>query len=293
MNPTNDIDFGDFGLFPTASFISSFILQDIDVNCFAYGATRKAGLPSLSEEKEGDNCKTLFDEKAFLTNPEEWLLQADYAASRESEFKKKKSSELELVKRVLVKVLPEIDEIRIRQIPRSGFRSIVPIADYRQSAKDKLKKPGYFWLAYDWDNLFFACEVCNRRNKKTLFPLREDKNRCISYAGDLNQEEPLFINPEIENPEDFISFRGEIVFAIDGNLRGKITIEGAGLDRVELEGNRKTTLEKIKRLYEIANATPELPQSKEAIEYLYNECASETHEYSSMIKAALAAEFRF
>ena len=167
-----------------------------------------------------------------------------------------------------------------------------PKAGYRQSAKHKIKKPGYFWLAYEWENLFFACDICNRSFKKNLFPLLKDGNRCVSKA-DTNREEPLFINPETENPEDYISFRGEIVFAIDGNLRGQTTIEGAGLDRVELESNRKTTLEKLRLIYKIANATPELPESKEATNYLYNECAAETHEYSSMVKAALAAEFEF
>ena len=46
-------------------------------------------------------------------------------------------------------------------------------------------------------------------------------------------ENPLFINPETENPEDFISFRGEIPFAVDGNFRGKTTIESTGIDRVK------------------------------------------------------------
>ena len=34
-------------------------------------------------------------------------------------------------------------------------------------------KPGYFWLAYTWDNLFLACWLCNSVHKRTLFPLRK------------------------------------------------------------------------------------------------------------------------
>jgi hypothetical protein len=184
-------------------------------------------------------------------------------------------------------------ESKVTHISSGDVEHFRPKGGYRQSAKHKLQKPGYFWLAYEWRNLFFVCELCNRRFKKNLFPLLKATNRCVSHKNDTILEEPLFINPENENPEDYISFRGEIVFAVNGNLRGKTTIEGAGLDRVELESNRKTTLEKIKRIYEIANATPELPQSKEALSYLYNECTSEIHEYSSMIKAALATEFKF
>ena len=184
-------------------------------------------------------------------------------------------------------------ESKVTHISSGDVEHFRPKGGYRQSVKDKLQKPGYFWLAYEWDNLFFVCELCNRRFKKNLFPLLKSENRCTSHKIGTSQEEPLFINPETENPQGFISFRGEIVFAIDGNLRGKTTIEGAGLDRVELESKRKTTLEIIKRLYEIANLTPELPQSIEAMNYLHNECASETYEYSSMIKAALAVEFKF
>ncbi len=184
-------------------------------------------------------------------------------------------------------------ESKVTHISSGDVEHFRPKAGFRQSAKEKLQKPGYFWLAYEWTNLFFVCELCNRRFKKNLFPLLKAENRVKSREADLSHEEPLFINPAEENPEDFISFRGEIVFAIDGNVRGKITIEGAGLDRVDLESNRKTCLEKIKRIYEIAKASPKLPESKEALDYLQNECASEKHEYSSMIKAALAVEFKF
>ena len=184
-------------------------------------------------------------------------------------------------------------ESKVTHISAGDVEHFRPKGGYRQSVSHKLQKPGYFWLAYDWKNLFFVCELCNRRFKKTLFPLFKPENRCVSHKTDTSQEEPLFINPETENPEGFISFRGEIVFAIDGNLRGKITIEGAGLDRIELESNRKTKLKIIKRLYQIAKAAPELPESQEAMNYLQKECTSETYEYSSMIKAALATNFEF
>ena len=184
-------------------------------------------------------------------------------------------------------------ESKVTHISSGDVEHFRPKGGYRQSAKDTLQKPGYFWLAYDWENLFFVCELCNRRFKKNLFPLLRSENRIKSYKINLSQEEPLFINPEIENPEDFISFRGEIVFAIDGNLRGKTTIEGAGLDRVELESNRKTVLEKIRLIYNLANNNPPSPLRDEAIVCLQEEFTSETHEYSSMIKAALVVKFKF
>jgi 5-methylcytosine-specific restriction endonuclease McrA len=33
---------------------------------------------------------------------------------------------------------------------------------------------GYWWLAWRWDNLLFACAVCNRSWTKDWFPLEDD-----------------------------------------------------------------------------------------------------------------------
>src|SRR5437016_1604606 len=38
-----------------------------------------------------------------------------------------------------------------------------PKAGYKQRDSDELKRPGYYWLAYDWSNLFYSCQLCNQR----------------------------------------------------------------------------------------------------------------------------------
>jgi len=30
--------------------------------------------------------------------------------------------------------------------------------------------PGYWWLAYEWSNLYFSCKPCNENAKKNRFP---------------------------------------------------------------------------------------------------------------------------
>ncbi|MEO8073482.1 MAG: hypothetical protein ABI686_09560, partial [Acidobacteriota bacterium] len=163
----------------------------------------------------------------------------------------------------------------------------------RQIADEKeMKVPGYYWLAYDWKNLFLACQLCNQRFKKNLFPLEDKNERAISHESDLTKENPLFINTETEDPEDFISFRGEIAFSIDGNLRGETTIEATGINRDELKEMRLATLKKLKKIYVLANLHPQIPESKEAIKFL-EECATDTHEYASAVRANLENEFRF
>ena len=167
-----------------------------------------------------------------------------------------------------------------------------PKTAYQQKKGEKLVKPAYYWLAFEWKNLFFSCEVCNRSHKKNLFPLQNPTNRATSHNNDINQEELLFIHPENDNPEAFISFRGVIIFSIDGNQRGIETIKGTGLDRIELEEKRRRHLELLQSLYEVANANPELPTSKRAMEKL-KKCASKESEFSSMVKAALTDEFKY
>src|SRR5580700_3071287 len=47
-----------------------------------------------------------------------------------------------------------------------------PKAGYHSERKERLKKPGYYWLGYEWSNLFFVCSVCNSKmHKGNLFPL--------------------------------------------------------------------------------------------------------------------------
>lgn len=81
------------------------------------------------------------------------------------------------------------------------------IEHFRPKAKVK-ENPnhlGYWWLAYDWDNLLLSCKQCNQ-HKSTKFPLKNESKRAFSENNDLRKEEPILINPLTENPEDFIYY---------------------------------------------------------------------------------------
>src|ERR1700722_2357164 len=49
---------------------------------------------------------------------------------------------------------------------------VIPKAYSQQSRGAPKIYPGYYWLAYEWDNLFLSCSFCNSRNKRNLFPLK-------------------------------------------------------------------------------------------------------------------------
>jgi predicted ATP-binding protein involved in virulence len=55
---------------------------------------------------------SLFEDGYPLINAEEWLLQADYAASKESPNQKEAISRLNKIKDVLIKMLPDVRDIR-------------------------------------------------------------------------------------------------------------------------------------------------------------------------------------
>ncbi len=106
--------------------------------------------------------------------------------------------------------------------------------------------PGYYWLAYVWENLLVSCEVCNSR-KGTLFPLVDESRRARSHHDPIDGEAPVFVEPASEDPADHIRFRrAEVLHLTD---RGRRTITGLGLGRNELEEARAEHLRQFERLY--------------------------------------------
>lgn len=80
-------------------------------------------------------------------------------------------------------------------------------------------KNHYYWLGAEWTNLFPSCQGCNS-NKKDDFPLHNEKKRVknpLFYKRgggflkrsakathkDLLSEEPLFLHPEIDDPQQY------------------------------------------------------------------------------------------
>ena len=84
-----------------------------------------------------------------------------------------------------------------------------PKGGVRESPGSTLEKPGYYWLAYEWTNLFLSCGPCNSRNKRNLFPLTDGSTRSRCHGDDCSTELPIFIDPSMENPELLIGSGGE------------------------------------------------------------------------------------
>jgi len=169
-----------------------------------------------------------------------------------------------------------------------------PKAAWKQSGKNRLSRPGYYWLAYEWRNLLLCCQLCNQRHKGNLFPLRDPGTRAKSPSDTLAKEEPMFINPSTENPEAFIGFRGDTPYPINNDPRARLTIARLGLKRKPLRERRLDRLEIAKMIYQIASGIipTSVPHRNEARALLAS-LSSPASEYSAALKCAVTDGFAF
>lgn len=127
-----------------------------------------------------------------------------------------------------------------------------PKKGYKQNEDDELHKPGYYWLAHTWNNLMYACEVCNRSYKQNYFPLKDPGKRFDEKVKDVSEEEPLLINPyEEEHPEQHIRFDGITIRALTD--KGRASIKYYGLDRKELDEPRREMYNDIQAFVDVVN----------------------------------------
>ena len=64
----------------------------------------------------------------------------------------------------------------------------------------------YWWLAWTWENLLFACAPCNRSGKNDAFPLAAGS--ITLQVGELppGAERPLMLDPATDDPRRHIRF---------------------------------------------------------------------------------------
>ena len=127
-----------------------------------------------------------------------------------------------------------------------------PKGAWQQERGDALNKPGYYWLAYEWENLLYSCDECNTSCKKNLFPLANPVSRDIPHR-DISSEDPLLVNPATEDPGAYIAFHKEMAVprVVDGrpSAKGTRSIDVLGLNsRLVLKQARREAFFKVKKL---------------------------------------------
>lgn len=163
--------------------------------------------------------------------------------------------------------------------PKAGYIEI-------NNGKEVLKKPGYYWLAYDWKNLLYSCSECNTSYKRNYFPLEKEEKRNIALR-DITEETPLLINPVEDNLEDLLEFHRYMVVAKDNNEKGNTTINLLKLnERKDLVERRRREWEKykeFKKLRDLLESMEECDGLKTVKEVL-NSITGEDVEFTGMFK---------
>lgn len=162
-----------------------------------------------------------------------------------------------------------------------------PKAAARSAVGGKLERPGYYWLAYEWENLLFACERCNRRAKGNDFPLASPPTLPRSHHQGIQAEQPVFIDPSKEDPSDHIGFRRHM--PIRKTDRGEATIKGLGLQRRDLSHAREEILRRLFDTFRIAEHPAFIvPQSvRDSAKRDLDAALSDQGEYAAMARAAV------
>jgi len=162
-----------------------------------------------------------------------------------------------------------------------------PKAAVRQAPTEALERPAYYWLAYEWTNLLFSCERCNRRHKANLFPLVDPSSRAKSPADDIAREQPQFIDPATEDPSAHITFREHVPVAVSGSVRGNATIESLGLRREALNRDREDHRAYMQAVYLAASLPGVRPALRTKMAALLRRMTTPEAKYSLMSRIAL------
>jgi uncharacterized protein (TIGR02646 family) len=171
-------------------------------------------------------------------------------------------------------------ESRVEHIAYGEIEHFRPKAEWRQSRGSRISRPGYYWLAYDWDNLLWSCKTCNGRHKGCIFPLAEPANRDCpgrSLAG----EAPLLVDPTRTDPRLHIRFKLNVAEGLTD--LGETTIDVLGLNREQLLEQRQEKVNEIMLAWEAVEdaAQAGTPPRARAVATL-ERAVQPTSAYSSM-----------
>jgi uncharacterized protein (TIGR02646 family) len=135
--------------------------------------------------------------------------------------------------------------------------------------------PGYYWLAYDWENLFLCKTRPNTSQKRNYFPLYNEAERNRSH-NDTNIELPKLIDPGKEDPRKFIRFHLDEPVSVDRKGRGKFNIDFFDLRHSEFEEGRRVKLKTMTGLKKLVDKLltigipiddPEIVESLDLLRY--------------------------
>lgn len=168
--------------------------------------------------------------------------------------------------------------------------------------------PGYYWLCYDWQNLFPACTFCNeyRRARPTWsgrpgtaggkadkFPLSDESSRVMSGPSTIRRlrkglrgEKRLLLNPCEDRPSDHLVFdRLGNVAAVSRSELGARSIEVFNLTEPRLVENRRVRIEETVTLIRLLAARDRRTQVLTIIKRAVRVLGKDSGEHAAAVRA--------
>lgn len=143
----------------------------------------------------------------------------------------------------------------------------------------------YWWLAYEWPNLYLICATCEKM-RGSRFPIRGPRAEPGAGWSQLLAEEPLLLDPCEDDPEEHLVFGEDGTVASDTE-RGRVTIEVFGLNRKELVAAREREYRGLREAWE--SLQPYLERGEPAPEELSPDAlADPSQRYAGMRNQFLA-----
>lgn len=101
----------------------------------------------------------------------------------------------------------------------------------------------YWWLAYEWNNIYYSCQECNRF-KQSFFPVEGPRCKVGAPYTEVLKEYNLIIDACSEDPELMFDYdeNGRI---IPLNRKAEVTIDILKLNRITLVEARKKALQRF------------------------------------------------
>jgi uncharacterized protein (TIGR02646 family) len=156
-----------------------------------------------------------------------------------------------------------------------------PKNGYYRFIGDSMQRPGYFWLGYSWDNLYFVCKTCNI-HKSCKFYLSVEADRAVYYTDNTTIEQPLILDPGgLENPRDHIKFHNEI--AKGETSAGKATIAACKLNRSSLIESRRRAARDLKFFIDYIKTNPSTDPLVKKVKGILKGKIHRSTEFSAMI----------
>jgi len=178
-------------------------------------------------------------------------------------------------------------ESKVNAVAARDIEHYRPKGQIDPGSGEEIIKPGYYWLAANWDNLLLSCPACNRRQRQLqrlengelefedeahgkldFFPLAPGTERAADPDDDLAIEEPgrLLLNPCLDKPEKYLRYDKEghiLPRRINGkpSAKAEISIKTYVLWRSPLVEDRKQRYLDMKRTWDTISLAAQMIDS--------------------------------